>query len=61
MRFVVDIECENEAMRLCPDIARTLRRIADQLDREGMFYTVQVVRDDNGNTVGRYGFEEDSQ
>lgn len=49
--FTVTIELGNEAMQDEIDIAEALGKIVDQLDR---CEPTGLVRDRNGNTVGRY-------
>jgi hypothetical protein len=56
MRFVLTIECDNAAFEgdLHGETQRCLRRAIEKLSyqRDG------TILDVNGNTVGRFGFEE---
>lgn len=53
--FKLEIELGNAAMKSPDDVARALRRIADRLEAgaEG-----GKVMDSNGNSVGKWGFDE---
>ena len=57
MRFTLEIELDNEAMLTSGDLARALKRVAriheDAGDREHDV-TGGTIRDDNGNTVGKW-------
>lgn len=52
--FTITIETGNDAMQTSADVADALREVADKLDagRDG-----GLVRDANGNTVGRFDFD----
>lgn len=62
--FTVNIEVDNDAfiehdyptyMSAGPELARILRRIADQVEGGGIDYTwSQTIHDVNGNDVGTY-------
>lgn len=55
-RFTLTIELGNDAMQTGADIADALRRVAARQE-EWERGTDGAIRDENGNTVGRYGFE----
>lgn len=50
--FTVEIELGNDAMQTGADVAAALREIADKLDAG---IDAGIVRDANGNEVGRFG------
>lgn len=62
--FKLTIEVDNDAFvehdyptytSAGPELARILRRIADQVEGGGIDYTwYQIIRDVNGNDVGTY-------
>lgn len=62
--FKLTIEVDNDAfvehdyptyLSAGPELARILRRIADQVEGGGIDYTwYQIIRDVNGNDVGTY-------
>lgn len=59
-RFTLTIELGNDAMQTKYDVAEALREIADRLDQqltEWGYAERMTLRDDNGNTVGLFGFE----
>lgn len=51
--FVLRIRLGNEAMQTTTDVADALRRLADELERDGSKY----VFDLNGNKVGEWKLE----
>lgn len=65
MRFTVEIEIGNEAMSSGMDVADALRKVAYKVEdevgetdvREGFAGADMPVVDEDGNTVGRAGFE----
>jgi len=57
-RFVVEIELGNEAMATPRDIAEALTRLAERLKQIDGDPGEGVIRDINGNTVGRYTFHD---
>lgn len=52
MFFALRIEVGNAEMSEPEHVARALRAVADELDRDGFDHA--VIRDENGNTVGGY-------
>lgn len=55
MRFVLVIQCDNAAFdgeKLVPEIARILKQTVDDIDTN----TSKILRDINGNGVGRFEF-----
>lgn len=54
--FELRIEMGNDAMKYPRDVAFALRRLADKIADEHD-YDSGPIRDNNGNTVGRYGFD----
>lgn len=71
MKFKLDIEIGNDAMRTVDDVNNALLRVAHEVwdlrgyspeaDEERMSTGVLdgFIRDENGNTVGQYGFFEE--
>lgn len=65
--FTVNIDCGNDAfiehdyptyMSAGPELARILRKIADQVEGGGIDYSWnQTIHDVNGNDVGRYALK----
>lgn len=64
MKFVLTIELGNDAMRRASHVAKALKREAERIlddahsakgELEGL---TRRIRDDNGNTVGEWLFEE---
>lgn len=53
MKFVLEIELGNAAMRIPSHVAKALEAIAERL-RDNGFHTASKIRDINGNTVGKY-------
>jgi hypothetical protein len=54
MKFTLTIELGNEAMQSHEDIARALEDVIERL-RLATHVENGSIRDDNGNTVGRWG------
>ena len=52
MKFTLEIELGNDAMRTANDVANALDRIADEVLFVGL--TGRAIRDTNGNTVGKW-------
>jgi hypothetical protein len=59
MKFMVNIHTDNEAFDYDPsqELARLLRKIADELDAGGDYAMFQTIRDINGNDVGAYALK----
>ncbi len=57
MRFTLDIKLGNEAMQRDEDVADALHRVANDIVNTGAGNL--IIRDLNGNTVGRCKFEDD--
>lgn len=57
-KFVVEIELGNHAMRSKRDVADALCRLAVRLGEIDGDPGEGIVRDLNGNTVGRYTFHD---
>lgn len=53
--FSLAIEIGNSAMESPDDVARALRRLADELETSSAAGNGRI-RDDNGNAVGRWTF-----
>ena len=67
MRFLLEIELGNDAMQTPADLARSLQVVVGELailalevHRSGpeLRLVSSSIRDDNGNTVGSFRFEE---
>lgn len=57
-KFVVEIELGNDEMKLPSHIAAALAAIAKQVNHVAMAKGVTTkVRDENGNTVGSWGYK----
>jgi hypothetical protein len=56
MTFTLEIEMGNEAMRTPYDVAASLTGVTMALHTGA---TVGTVKDDNGNTVGRWSIDTD--
>ena len=60
MKFMLEIELGNDAMRDDADIAEALARVAKRVETIGTEYNrAFVIRDTNGNTVGRWSVVTD--
>lgn len=66
MKFTVSINCKNAAFcesdeptttTAAPELARILRKIADDIESGSTFDYFQTIRDANGNDVGRYAMK----
>lgn len=66
MKFTVSIDCGNAVFcdadepttqSAAPELARILRKIADDLEAGAPFDFFQTIRDVNGNDVGRYAMK----
>lgn len=57
MRFKLEIELGNDAMQTPMDVAMALTSLADRLTASPP--TEGVIRDENGNPVGRWSFEDE--
>lgn len=55
--FKLEIEIGNDAMQTTDDVADALRDVLLVLDNGG---TYGIIRDLNGNTVGRWELEDQS-
>lgn len=64
--FTVRIDCNNAAFvdyeeatyeSAAPELARILRKIANDIENGGQFDFFQTIRDVNGNDVGRYALK----
>lgn len=55
--FTLTIETGNAAMQTPADVGRALEKVARQLAEDLSGYPDGLIRDDNGNTVGRYALE----
>lgn len=55
--FTVKIGLGNDAMRRPSHVARALRALADTIDGRKLAVDDGIVRDGNGNTVGRWALE----
>jgi hypothetical protein len=63
MKFTLTINLGNSAMADAVDVAFSLRSLADELtaiyeDEAGIPVDGGAIRDDNGNTVGRWSLSE---
>lgn len=58
--FTTRINLGNAAMSSPRDVAEALRKVAAQLDDDASGYPEGLIRDDNGNTVGRYTFDPET-
>ena len=63
-RFFLRFDTDNAAFgetddELTDAIARTLRRIADAIQRDGVPYLYENIQDDNGNIVGGYALKDE--
>lgn len=59
--FKLNIQLGNDAMQSCADVARALRTAADRVESSANAAPARVgavIRDDNGNTVGAWAFEQ---
>lgn len=56
MNFTVQVELGNDAMLKATDVARALRELSNRLSEATSPQGEGVVRDDNGNRVGRWAF-----
>lgn len=58
--FTLNIQLGNDAMSTREDVARALRAAADDVERYALIPdgAGAVIRDDNGNTVGAWVFEQ---
>jgi len=54
--FRIEIELGNEAMRKDSQVARKLRELAGKVKTLAANGEERRILDDNGNTVGRWGF-----
>jgi hypothetical protein len=59
VRFVLEINLGNDAMQDRMDVADALKRVSRTLAASPLPEDTQGVCDSNGNTVGRWRFEED--
>lgn len=64
MRFFININMGNDAMKSADDLANAIKKVADRIASEQ--YDIDPddeyevpINDDNGNTVGEWGFEYD--
>lgn len=68
MKFFLSITCENAAFgdeditthSAAPEIARILRKAAEQIEGGIPYDYFQTIRDVNGNDVGAYAFKPKS-
>lgn len=61
-RFQLWINTDNAAFEgedKAAEVARILRDIADKVEREGVQWHFQTIRDVNGNDVGRFAEKEE--
>jgi hypothetical protein len=63
-QFILNIELGNEAMQHPQDVAIALRRVGQVLDLDAFDWGPPqeqwaLIRDSNGNTVGRWSLVED--
>jgi hypothetical protein len=56
MTFRVHIELGNDAMQTPTDVANALRAIATKLEDATIRDQGWSIRDENGHTIGSYGF-----
>jgi hypothetical protein len=56
--FKLTIELGNDAMETNTDVARALTQVVKKI-RESRLNDAGSIRDDNGNTVGEWSFEEE--
>ena len=54
--FRIEIEMGNDAMRFDRDIARKLKELSGKVRDLSSSGEEKRILDDNGNTVGRWGF-----
>jgi hypothetical protein len=52
-KFSLEIELGNDSMQSGPDVAAALRKVADRIEND--LEARGIIRDENGNTVGRFG------
>lgn len=62
MTFYVEIECGNDAMQTSKQVAEALRVVADRVEDNDYCEVasddlVRGIKDENGNTVGSFGFK----
>ena len=59
-RFTFEIECNNGAFdgSAVEEVARLLRKVADEIQPTLPTGVCYIVRDTNGNTVGHYSMDE---
>lgn len=70
MKFVLTVNCDNAAFRLdeseattetaAPELARILRKAAEQIENGVPYDYSQTIRDTNGNDVGAYAFKNNA-
>jgi len=59
MKFTLDVAFGNEAMQNGSDLAGLLRELANKVDEQDQeALTGGVIRDLNGNTVGRWDIQD---
>jgi len=58
MKFALEIEMGNEAMRTRAHLATALREAAKQVAVDGRAGSDGIIRDINGNTVGYWNLKE---
>jgi hypothetical protein len=68
MYFKLNIDCGNAAFcdadyptyqSAAPELARILRKIADDIENGAQYDFFQTIHDVNGNDVGRYAIKHD--
>lgn len=60
MKFTLEINLGNDAMKDSQDLAKALHRIARKIDIEGINFEAVgggYIFDDNGNEVGTFTYE----
>ena len=57
-KFIVELDLGNDAMQTQSDIIETLKNVIRQLPSVAMSKGIAVkIKDANGNTVGKWGYE----